>query len=126
MPVSKDELIARLHRNAEYDLASLGPVTIDYNKAHALEYGLSTGFVLGLVASLWRTGAIALLVTFLLVSYGVPVVLAARGLTRLISAPGPCGPRFTIAVLTIQHKPHYFWTTCIPSFLMTWGLATLP
>jgi len=124
MVQSESELLARLRRNDKWVVARpLGwPITV--NKIHAMEYGIIVGIIVGLVASHSALIAISGLCVVLAVSFGVSVEavlsLLTRTLTDVDCAAGRSDdPQLTIAILTIQHKPHYFWSTTLPSTLLT-------
>jgi hypothetical protein len=124
MVLSEKALLERLRRNDRWVVARpLGwPITV--NKIHALEYGIIVGIIVGLVGAHSAHIAISGLCVALVVSFGVSVediyYVLQRTLTDVDSTIGQTeDPRMTLAILTIQHKPHYFWSTALPTTLLT-------
>lgn len=125
MPITPDGLLERIRRNDVVLFRVFGwPISV--NKIHALQYGVFTGMVMGLVGVFVSQALTALaLLAILVVSFGVPVTLVARILCWLSEkvfcwfnkkAVHPSGG-LSIIILTIEHKPHYFWSTLTPTYL---------
>ena len=124
MPVTKAGLLERLDRNDEWVVARPFGWPISVNKVHAMQYGVAVGFVLGLVAVAAFEIVVATLVVLLLLSVGVsPEWMAGRldGLAFTKSVD----ERATLMLLTIEHKPHYFWLPFIPVFTGVWTVASV-
>lgn len=129
MTVTREELLDRLRRNTQVVFRPLGwPITV--NKIHALQYGLITGFVLGLLAvSTSLVVATACAIVLWLLSFGVSVDNIINLVERVTSHPQTRVPEsglttsllegWSLALMTIEHKPHYFWSTLCPSFFIT-------
>lgn len=124
MPISSDGLLERLERNDEWIVAEPFGWPITVNKVHALQYGLFSGFSVGMAASVHPDAAISVTLLLLLLSFGMsPTQLVA--FIDSIEYSATIGQRSTLAILTIEHKPHYFWSTYMPSFLLVWAISSL-
>jgi hypothetical protein len=122
MALSRDELLSRIERNSHTIVFRPNGWPITVNKIHAAQYGAIIGIVMGIVYVESSLVAASALTIALLVTFGVSVERIANvAETTLVDADSAVGtsedPRVTLVVLTIQHKPHYFWLVLLPTML---------
>jgi hypothetical protein len=124
MALTREELLSRIERNSHTIVFRPNGWPITVNKIHAMQYGAIIGIVMGVVYAASSFVAASALTIALLVTFGVSVERIANVAEKtLIDADSAVGttedPRITLVVLTIQHKPHYFWLVLLPTMVLT-------
>lgn len=115
MSLSEKSLLDRLERNEEIIYLKIWKWTLNANKAHALQLGYFVGFIFALFAFYVSIQFTVILLMFLLLSsFGITVKQAESILKNI-----RIGENSSIAILTIEHKPWYFWSVLIPIFIIT-------
>jgi len=150
MALSREELLSRIERNSHTIVFRPNGWPITVNKIHAAQYGGIIGIVMGIVYAESSLIAASALTIALLVTFGVSVerianvaesvflfafaVRKRKGLRlpwgdKNVDADSAVGtsedPRVTLVVLTIQHKPHYFWLVLLPTMLVVSTIYSL-
>lgn len=117
MPISESDLLERLERNDEMLVAEPFGWPISANKVHALAYGLLAGVAIGAAVHFAPAAALTLVVVLGAVSIGLDPETTAGWFERSkrVEFAEYAGSRATLWLLTIEHKPHYFWATAIPA-----------
>lgn len=118
MSFSEERLLDRIKRNEKIIYLQVWKWTLNANKAHALQLGAFVGFVCAIFSFYVSVQFTAIFLMFLLLSsFGIKVEQAETILENI-----RIGEKSSIAILTIEHKPWYFWTTLIPTFVSVIGI----
>lgn len=122
MPISKPSLLDRLERNDGMVVAEPFGWPISANKVHALAYGAVAGAAIGAAVHIEPVAALTAAVVLFAVSVGLDPATTADWFERAGSVEfvENAGSRATLWLLTIEHKPHYFWATALPAGAAAW------